>query len=458
MFDQFIRESRQKVEDAEHRRKINYSLSQSHMAFRAGQKRFSNISLARQASKNRKWDAIEQLPKYLEMFEARFTANGGKVIWARNTAEACAAVLDICREKKATSVVKSKSMVTEEIHLNRFLSDHAIDVVETDLGEYIQQLAGEPPYHIVAPSMHKSREEIGELFHRQLDVPLVTEPTELTMIARQKLRARYREAQVGITGVNFLVADIGGVAVTENEGNARLSTSFPKTHIAITGIEKLLPTVDDLALFWPMLAGYGSGQKITVYNSIFTGPRKNDERDGPDDMYVILLDNGRTNVIAKPEVRELLYCIRCGSCLNVCPVFQNVGGHTYRSTYSGPIGAALTQHLEATGEHSHLSFASSLCGSCTDACPVSINLHEILLLNRKMTVENGKSDLLENTGWHFWKYVSLSRFLMDLAGGRMKNFVVTKLFQRLWGKHRDMPVFATKSFSRWWRSSANKKS
>ena len=220
-------------------------------------------------------------------------------------------------------------MVTEEIHLNEFLEKNNIESVETDLGEYIQQLDGEPPYHIVTPAMHKSKEDVAKLFAEKLGTDPNLTPEQLTLVARQNLREKYTQAEIGITGANFIIADIGAIAVTENEGNARLSCAWPKTHIVITGIEKVIPSLTDLALFWPLLATYGTGQKITVYNTIVTGPKQPGETDGPEEMYVILLDNGRTNILANEKTRESLYCIRCGACLNACPVYKNIGGHTY---------------------------------------------------------------------------------------------------------------------------------
>ena len=277
-------------------------------------------------------------------------------------------------------------MVTEEIHLNDFLKEHGIESVETDLGEYIQQLDGEAPYHIVTPAMHKSKEDVAKLFHEKAGNRAQSHSAgDPPKIARKNLREKYITAGVGITGGNFLLADIGGVCVSENEGNGRLSTSFPATQIAIVGIEKLLPSINDLQLFWPLLATYGTGQQVTVYNTIFTGPRRANETDGPEEMYVILLDNGRTNLLRK-EVRESMYCIRCGSCLNACPVYKNIGGHAYGATYSGPIGSVITPHLKGMAEFKHLSYASSLCGNCTEVCPVKINIHGMLLENRIIAV------------------------------------------------------------------------
>ncbi|RYG43373.1 MAG: lactate utilization protein, partial [Chitinophagaceae bacterium] len=357
---------------------INFNINKYNNSVPLGKTQFRDTDLARERAKNIKWRAIETLDQQLEDFEANFTKRGGKVIWAQNTKEAQAAILQICKEKNCRSVVKSKSMVTEEIHLNKFLTENAIESVETDLGEYIQQLDGEPPYHIVTPAMHKSKEDVAKLFYEKLGTAPNLNPQQLTLVARDKLRAKYPVAEIGITGANFIIADTGSIAVTENEGNARLSAAFPATHIVIAGIEKIIPSMTDLGLFWPLLSTYGTGQKVTVYNTIFSGPRQPGETDGPAEMYVILLDNGRTNILDNPVSRESLYCIRCGACLNACPVYKNIGGHAYGSTYSGPIGAVITPQLSGLKEWKHLSNASSLCGNCTEVCAVKINLHELL--------------------------------------------------------------------------------
>lgn len=448
----FLDKSKETATDPDHRRKMNFSLHQSDLAFQKGIAKLPDLDALRKRAKNRKWEVIEHLDKYLVRFEEEFSRRGGKVIWAENTAQALQAVLEICRKKNAKSIVKSKSMVTEEIHLNDHLSRNGIEVVETDLGEFIQQLDGEAPYHLVAPSLHKSREDVARLFHEKLNAPPGLAPEELTLFARQVLRQRYLQAEVGITGANFLLADIGGVAVTENEGNARLSTSFPGTHIVITGIEKILPSVHDLALFWPLLASHGSGQDVTVYNTVFTGARKEGETDGPDEMYVILLDNGRSEILADTKARESLFCIRCGACFNVCPVYRNIGGHAYDTTYGGPIGSVITPYLRGHS-YSHLSHASSLCGACTQVCPVRINIHELLLYNRNRSVIQGGGGRIEKAGWYGWMKVCLSRKLMDAAGGRIKNKLLANLFRKSWGGNRALPEFAPKSFSRLWKES-----
>ncbi|UYQ93006.1 LutB/LldF family L-lactate oxidation iron-sulfur protein [Chitinophaga horti] len=446
-----MEKSEEKAADLKHRGTINFNIGKYNAAVKNGKHQFAELPMARERAKNIKWRAIENLDKYLEDFEMNLIKRGGKVLWAETVEQAQQEILNICREKQCKTVVKSKSMVTEEIHLNHFLEQNGIESVETDLGEYIQQLDGEPPYHIVTPAMHKSKEDVARLFEEKLGTEPNLTPEQLTLVAREKLRLKYIQAEIGVTGANFIIPEIGGIAVTENEGNARLSTAFPRTHIVIVGIEKVLPAMTDLALLWPLLATYGTGQKVTSYNTIFTGPRQEGETDGPDEMYVILLDNGRTNLLQDVEAREALYCIRCGSCLNACPVYKNVGGHTYGTTYSGPIGSVITPHLQGMDDYMHLSFASSLCGNCTEVCPVRINLHELLLHNRHRAVDENHTSGGEKLGWYGWKQACLSRKMMNMASGRIKNLVIGKLFGKAWGSDREMPVFAGKSFNQQWK-------
>ncbi len=446
----FIAKSADKTADREHRRKINFNIGKYNAVVPKGKEQFINVNLAREKAKNIKWKAIENLDKMLESFEAKITKRGAHVIWAEDTKQALEEIGKICAEKNCKTLVKSKSMVTEEIHLNKFLEAQGIESVETDLGEYIQQLDGEPPYHIVTPAMHKSKEDVAKLFAEKLGTDPTLTPEQLTQVARNVLREKYAEAEVGITGANFIIADIGGIAITENEGNARLSCSMPKTHIVVAGIEKVIPSMNDLALFWPLLATYGTGQKITVYSTIVTGPRQEKESDGPEEMYVILLDNGRTNILANEKSRESLYCIRCGACLNACPVYKNIGGHSYEATYSGPIGSVITPHLNGMKEWKHLSYASSLCGNCTEVCAVKINLHELLLENRHEAVDEGDSSFAERTGWKLWKQAMLKRSLMNMGNRTIKNWVVNTLLKG-WKEHRSEMEFPKKSFNQMWK-------
>ena len=451
----FIQKSTAKSADLEHRRKINFNIGKYNAVVPKGKEQFSNVHLARERAKNIKWRAIETLDQQLEEFELNFTKRGGKVIWAENAQQAIDEILVICKERNCKTLVKSKSMVTEEIHLNDALEKNGIASIETDLGEYIQQLDGEAPYHIVTPAMHKSKEDVARLFNEKLGTPIDYTPEELTQVARKILREKYVQAEVGVTGANFIISDIGGIAVTENEGNARLSCAFPKTHIVIVGIEKMIPSLTDLGLFWPLLSTFGTGQKITVYNTVVTGPKQANELDGPEEMFVILLDNGRTNILKNPKQRESLYCIRCGACLNACPIYKNIGGHAYGTTYSGPIGSVITPNLQGMEAFKHLSFASSLCGNCTEVCAVKINLHELLLENRHESVLEGLEHFSEKIAWKLWKLSSLKRGLMNMGNGKLKNKVVNGLFKG-WKEHRSELVFSDKTFNEMWKE-RNKK-
>ena len=451
----FIAKSTIKAADLEHRRKINFNIGKYNAVVPKGKAQFDNVMLARERAKNAKWRAIEKLDTYLEEFEMQITKRGAKVIWAETAAQALEEIGRICDEKNCKILVKSKSMVTEEIHLNKFLEKKGIESVETDLGEYIQQLDEEPPYHIVTPAMHKSKEDVAKLFAEKLGTSPNLSPEALTLVARKLLREKYVQAEVGVTGANFIVADIGGIAITENEGNARLTCAWPKTHIAVVGIEKVIPSMNDLSLFWPLLATYGTGQKVTSYNTIVTGPKQSGESDGPEEMYVILLDNGRTNLLANPKTREALYCIRCGACLNACPVYKNIGGHSYETTYSGPIGSVITPHLKDMGDYKHLSYASSLCGNCTEVCPVRINLHELLLENRHESVLEGNSSLAERLAWKAWQQSSLNRKMMNMGNGKLKNWVVNKVF-KAWTIHHGDLNFSKQTFNEMWKEKQEK--
>ena len=445
----FDTKSSEKAVDLEHRRKLNFNISKYNAVVPKGKAQFTDLTRVRELAKNKKWEAIEHLDLYLTQFEDQITKRGAKVFWAEDSEQALNFIGELCKEKQCKSVVKSKSMVTEEIHLNDYLTSIGVESVETDLGEYIQQMDGEAPYHIVTPAMHKSKEDVAKLFNEHLGTDISLTPEQLTLVARKNLREKYVQAEIGITGANFILSDIGGIALTENEGNARLSVAWPKTHVVIVGIEKTIPSMNDLGLFWPLLATYGTGQQITVYNSIITGPRQAGEVDGPEEMYVILLDNGRTDLLSNAKAREALYCIRCGACLNACPVYKNIGGHAYDTTYSGPIGSVITPHLRGMHDYKHLSYASSLCGNCTEVCPVKINIHELLLENRRESVVAGESDFAEKFAWKMWKNASLSRMMMNQGNATIKNWVINKMFKG-WSNQRAPLEFPKKTFNQLW--------
>jgi L-lactate dehydrogenase complex protein LldF len=447
----FLKTSDTKAFDKDHRRIINYNIGKYDVAVERGLSKFANLENSKRKAHTIKWKVMENLDKLLPEFESNFQRKGGKIIWANDAAEANKEILQIIKKAGAKNVIKSKSMATEEIHLNEFLEENHIETIESDLGEYIVQLLGQKPYHIVTPAMHLSKEDIAKLFNERFGTPIDATPEQLTQKARELLREKYTSADVGITGGNFLIADSGSIALTENEGNTRLTTTFPKIHIAIVGIEKVIPSINDLDLFWPILSTHGTGQNLTVYNTILGGPRQSDESDGPEEMHVILLDNGRTNLLAEKDQRQGLYCIRCGACLNACPIYKNIGGHTYDTTYSGPIGSIITPHMDGMKEFKHLSYASSLCGKCSEVCPVKIDIHKMLLLNRRDSVEQGLSPRIERLGWKGWKMGMMKRKMMDMFGGKFKDLLLKKFFKKSWGNHRELPQVAEKSFSKQWQ-------
>lgn len=436
--------------DAAHRKRINFNIGKYDDAVIKGKLQYHNLELAKKRAAVIKHKTVENLDKYLSEFETNFERNGGKVIWAQTAEEAVREIVKVLQKHEIKLVVKSKSMISEELELNDHLEKSGIKSVETDLGEYIVQVAGEKPYHIVTPAMHKSKEDVAELFHKEFGTPENSTPGEITQFVRQKLRQEFLDAGAGITGANFLIADTGSVALTENEGNGMMTFSFPKIHIAIAGIERLIPSYRDLDLFWPLLATHGTGQNITVYNSIISGPRQHGEMDGPAEMYVVLLDNGRTELLKHNQQRRALSCIRCGACLNVCPVYKNIGGYTYNTTYTGPIGAVISPHLRGLQDFKHLSFASSLCGSCTDVCPVKINLHELLLYNRHESVKSGFTTGTERMAQNVAKKALKNRWMMDFGGAGLKNTALKIAMKKAWGPRRTLPVFAPKTFKQLW--------
>jgi L-lactate dehydrogenase complex protein LldF len=460
----FLKQARTMTGDLRHRKIIRKALGNYEIARDQRKASYQDWQGARQLAAETKWEAVNHLDQYLEQLVAKLESRGTKVHWAGNAAQAREIILQIVQDKKACSVIKSKAMTSEEIHLNDMLEHAGLNVVESDLGELIVQLRKEAPYHIVFPSMHLTRDEISELFQRELGSAATNDPEELTMIARRALRKKYLTADIGITGANFAIAETGMISITENEGNARLTAALPQTMISLLGIEKVLPRLEDLALFLPMLATMGTGQALTCYNTMYAGPRQPGESDGPGEWHVVLLDNHRTELLADAEQRDALHCIRCGACLNVCPIFRNVGGHTYGTTYSGPIGSVITPHLRGLQDWKHLSNASSLCGACTETCPVKIDLHHHLLQNRRNAARE-KPSFGEESAFKLFAFVA--------NHPRLWNFgkKVARLFQPLqnlvkgspvdpakaWTQTRDLPPLAPESFKDWWKKRKQKK-
>jgi len=458
---QFKRQAAAITKDLRHRDLVETALTNYEASRDQKTGLFADWQGARDAAAAIKTQAIARLDEHIERLVKHLEARGTKVHFAADGAEACRIVKDIAAGHGVKAAVKSKSMTTEEIHLNDALAGAGVEVVESDLGEFIVQLRGEGPYHIVFPAMHLKRDEISRLFHDKLDSEETDSPEELTMIARRELRRRFCRADMGITGANFAVAETGMVAITENEGNARLTAALPKVMVTLLGIEKVVGRMADLALLWPMLASVGAGQLLSGYNTLYAGPRREGESDGPEEFHVVLLDNRRTALLADPELRDTLRCIRCGGCLNVCPIYRHVGGHTYGTTYSGPIGAVITPHLRGIAEFQHLSFASSLCGACGEICPVRIPLHRHMLTNRRRGAKVA-GVWWQKLAFKMFNLVAGSRLLWKIitVGGRIgqvpHRLIAGSIIDpaRCWTKTRKAPRFAKQSFKTWWRKRA----
>ena len=344
-----------------------------------------------QQARRIKEHAIAHLDYYLEMLERNVRAAGGQVHFAADAEQANRIVSHIVRTRGVQTVTKSKSMVSEELGLNHILEAQGVTVLETDLGEYIIQLANETPSHLVAPAVHKNRAQVARLFTDHLGVPYSEDIDEMARVARVALRQKFLDADLGISGANFLVAETGTLVIVTNEGNGRLCTSAPRIHIGITGMEKVIPSMQDLAVFLRLLPRAATGQRLTSYVSMVTGPKRPDDEDGPEEFHLVIVDNGRSRLLADPALRESLYCIRCGACLNVCPIYQRIGGHAYGWVYPGPIGAIVTPELVGLNQAADLPQASTLCGACRDACPVQINIPRMLLHLRHQLAESDDS-------------------------------------------------------------------
>jgi L-lactate dehydrogenase complex protein LldF len=408
---------------------------------------------------------LENLDHYLEVFERNCLAAGGHVHWAPDAADARDIILDICQSAGARVVTKGKSMIAEEIGLNHHLEKHEITPVETDLGEYIVQLAQEPPSHIIGPAVHKTKEQVSDLFHEKhrqygRDERL-TEAGDLIQEAREVLRQKYFDADVGITGANFLVAETGSTVIVTNEGNGDLTQSLPKTHIVITSIDKVIPTLEDTATILRLLARSATGQNFSAYTTYSTGPRREEDLDGPEAFHVVILDNGRSAMLGS-EVGEMLRCIRCGACMNHCPVYHSVGGHTYGAVYVGPMGSVLSPSLFGIDKMRHLPNASTFCGRCESVCPMKIPLPKMMRFWREQAFQEKQNPFMERVGigvWaffarHAWLYNPLARLaarvlaqLGQRGGGRIAKLPLAGG----WTRGRDLPAPEGRTFQESWR-------
>jgi L-lactate dehydrogenase complex protein LldF len=420
----------------------------------------------REEARRIKEHTLENLDYYLEVLYDNVTKAGGQVHFARDAAEANAIVTSIAQRNDVRVVTKGKSMVSEELGLNQALEDLGVEVYETDLGEYIIQLAHETPSHLVAPALHKTKEQVAQLFTDHLGVPYTDDIEAMARIAREALREKFLLADLGVSGANFLVAETGTLVIITNEGNGRLCTSAPRIHVGITGMEKVIPSLQDLAVFLRLLPRSATGQRISSYVSMVTGPRRTADEDGPEQFHLVIVDNGRSRLLADPHLREALYCIRCGACLNICPVYQKVGGHAYGWVYPGPIGAIVSPTLVGLGEAKDLPQASSLCGACREACPIKINIPRMLLHLRHKLAESEDSEetsagagskILAKGYAHVMSRPGLLATLHKLGRMMQKPWADRGKISRLplplvstWTRSRDLPALSSRTFREIW--------
>jgi L-lactate dehydrogenase complex protein LldF len=428
-------------------------------ANRRGYSALSDSDRLRDLAKSIKEHTLAHLGRYLGQLADSVERAGGHVHWAATAQEARQSVLEIADAAGCKRAVKSKSMTSEEIHLNEALQEAGIEVTETDFGEFILQLAGERPSHLVAPAVHHTRESIARVLSQNLGRSLPDDARTLAMTGRQVLREKFYQADLGITGANFAVAETGTIVLVTNEGNGRLTTTWPRVHVAIMGMEKVIPRMADLPVFLKLLARAATGQPLSVYTTLITGPRREDELDGPDEFHLVILDNGRSRILETP-FRESLQCIRCGACLNACPVYRRIGGHAYGGVYSGPIGSILTPLYDSVQHHPHLPHASSLCGACQAACPVRINIPHMLIGLRELEHEEARKGweaLVYRLGKEVLIRPWLYRLTQRLARWLLRPFARQDWLPRLpgpgggWTARRDFPAPARRTFRQQWR-------
>ncbi len=458
--NRFAAQAREALEDSELQRALDVATRRLSLARRDAFAEFPLGEALRAQAREIKKRTLDALDHHLDELAASIERRGGVVHWASDAAEAQEIILGLARERAARVAVKSKSMTTEEIGLNEALVAAGVEPVETDLGEYIIQIARDAPSHIIAPAIHMTKDQISDLFQREHGTPRRERHEELTREARSLLRAKFLEADIGITGANFAVAETGTIAIVENEGNVRLSTSLPACHIAVMGMEKVIPDMESLGVFLRILARSATGQKMSSYVSLITGPRREREEDGPTEFHLVILDNGRSEMLADPKLREALTCIRCGACLNVCPVYSRAGGHAYGWVYPGPIGAVVSPSLLGHANARPLPFASSLCGACADVCPVKIDLPHLLLAQREKIIQAAITSwtervvvrvfgLITRSAARYRAVSRITRWLSPLFTRRGRVHWAPGLSP--WIRTRDFPALSRETFRQRWR-------
>ncbi len=468
----FNRAAASALADADVQRNMRGLYDGFHMARERAAEATPNWEDLRDRARAVKAHTIEYLDHYLGMAAENVERAGGKVFFAKDADEASRYILDLAAARGVKTVIKSKSMLSEEMGLNARLEEAGVEPVETDLGEYLIQLRGETPYHIVAPALHLSKEQVADLLQEEIGGPRYERAEDLTAAAREQLRGKFFEADMGITGANFLVAETGTLVLVTNEGNGRMCTSMPKVHVAIMGMEKVVPSMEDMGMFLRLLIRSATGQRLSSYVTLVNGVRRDDDVDGPEEFHLVVVDNGRSKMLADPALREALYCLRCGACLNACPVYRKVGGHSYGWVYSGPIGAVVSPMLTSLPDAKDLPYASSLCGACREVCPVRIDIPRMLLHMRSDLAEGGphsgspRASLAERLTMKAWRLAVARPWMLRLANRLarlaqrplVKDGRLRKLPPPLsaWTRHRTFPAVASRPFRDRWRSELRK--
>lgn len=437
--------------DIEKKSNINKNIAKFNEKVKYSKLQYSNFNLAKSRAASIKHKVLNYLDKYLVEFEANFTKRGGKVIWAIDSKQALEEIYNIILKHDAKNIIKTKSSVLEEIELCKFLKDNKLDVKETNIGDFILKLFNEKNYHFNSSLINLNKKEISKIISNKFDVKSDLNEFEITDLISDVLNDYYSKADIGITGGNYLLADIGALVLSENEGNILKSVSYPKIHIAVVSIEKVIPSIQDLDLLIPLNSVHTTGQKINTYNTILTGPKQDNEIDGPIEMYVILLDNNRTEILAKKEQRKALSCIKCGLCINICPISKFTDINFNKFVYEGPVGAIVTPYLKGFKDYSFLSYNSTLCGKCTEVCPVNIPLHELIIHNRNEIVKNKESNIRDKIIlWSLMKMI-LNRKYMNFKFLNIKNKVIHIAFGKEWSTMRQIPLNSNKTFNNLWK-------